>query len=188
MIHLVSLDDLPPFVVDHLCRRLFMAYGVGCDHLGHVDAPRSASVDGGLDAMMVLRDAPEVNRYTDDRAVFLTVRPLAFPEGPVGIPPSDGFADLASGTALVTTAGLDRPGAAPGPDNEDAWIDFSDRLARRAVQQVGFLWGLHRCVDPRCAMYLPWPSAGVKPGAEADPTLCDFCRGKSEVRLDRTRS
>ena len=84
--------------------------------------------------------------------------------------------------------GLERPPSPPSPQNEDAWIDFSDRLSRRAVQQVGFLWGLHRCVDPRCAMYVPWSSAVSKASAEGDPTLCDFCRGKSETRLDRTRS
>ena len=181
MIRLAPDVGFPDFVVEHLCRRLFMAFGIGCEATDPVPQRQ-----GPVSVAEFLAEVPPAHAYEDDRSVFVLHAPLILPDGPLGVPPGTGWADKAAGLAVITADGLESPGSDVTPESEAAFTDYADRIARRAVQQVGLLWGLHRCLDVRCAMYVPWSPATAASAAE--PTLCDYCREKSEARLRRTRS
>ena len=189
MIHVATLDPIADFLVDQVCSRLYLAYGIGSEPVGTVALPEGCEAGEALLAWALLDRLPRLDeRISDDRTLVLTTRPLRFPEGPLGEPPAEGLADPKAGRAVVTTCGLQPPKRPLSAETEEAWGLHADRIARRAVQQVGFLWGLHRCLDARCAMATPWARRVVEGGYLTSTTLCEFCRTKSEARLEQTRS
>ena len=173
MIRIVTLNEFPPEVVDHVARRLNAAYGLGCEVQGDAELPEDA-----LDATQEAYDGPKLlaevdddtQSYADDKIVYLTTEPLSAPVGPMGKGPMDGFALYGGPKAVVTSAGLGVKGA---PSLEAG-------LAKRAAHHVGHLWDLHHCFDPRCAMHPGW-----SPGFAQYPevALCLFCREKSERKI-----
>jgi archaemetzincin len=177
VIHIVTISELPRLVVQQVCRRLFVNYGVGAEYAAHQPLARG----GDVDAVAMLSTGGKASSFADDKTLFLTDEPLTLPRGPMGVPPSGGYADPARGSAIVTTWGIELPKLRGGDEDEKAWLAFAEQVARRAVQQIGFLWGLHRCVEMRCAMTAPWL-------ADAPPALCDFCRERSEARIRLARS
>jgi archaemetzincin len=177
MIRLVTISDLPDLVVTAVCRRLFTTFGVGAEPTER-RAPPPGEI---LDAARFLQTQRPASAFADDQTLFLTDAPVSLPSGPLGAAPTGGYADPATGLAVVTTDGLKLPPAGAGEEDEQAWLAYADRVARRAVHQIGFLWGLHRCVDARCAMSPPW--VGDPP-----PALCDFCRDRTDTRVQRARS
>ena len=52
-------------------------------------------------------------------------------------------------------------------------------IARHALHQIGHLWDLHHCLDPRCAMYPSWTPSF----ATGEALFCPFCREKSEQKI-----
>jgi archaemetzincin len=167
VIRLVSLDPLDPEVLQKLTRVLFQAYGLGCEHVGEMEAPASALRGESIDAVEFLKVAPEVKSFADDKVLFLTGRALSGRELPSGKGPTPGFSLFGGPSGIVTAHGL------PKGDG------LLKRLAKQAVHELGHLWELHHCLDPRCAMYAPWAPAF----ANGEPTLCTFCREKSEGRI-----
>ncbi len=182
MIHLVTLDAFAEPTVAQVRSRLYLAYGVGCEHGGRVKDPIPRK-KARFDAEKLLSAAPPFEVYADDRVVYLTLAELELPAGPLGTAPSQGFATPRTGCAVVSGADLIAP-PENTPDDDEAWLTYGDHLGRRAVQQIGFLWGLRRCLDHHCAMAVPWAEEVSK----NDATLCEFCRGKSEILLHRARS
>jgi len=182
MMHLVSLDPLQEITVDQIRSRLYLAFASGCEHAGaHPDpSPRRG---GTFDVRELLSAPPPFESHSDDRLLYLTGAPLTPQEGPLGAPPIFGFASLDLGRAVVTSAGLFMPEAGTDPEDE-AYATLGEQIGRRAVQQMGFLWGLRRCVDPRCAMAIPWLEGQTR----EDASLCEFCRDRSEILLSRVRS
>ena len=173
MIRIVTLNDIPPDVVEHVARRLHAAYGMGCEVEGEAGLPKSALDDeqGGYDGPKLLADVDdETQLYADDKIVYLTSEPLTAPPGPMGKGPMDGFAQQGGGKAVVTAHGL-------GGKGQPA-LDAG--LAKRAAHHVGHLWDLHHCYDQRCAMHPGWA-----PGFAQYPevALCLFCREKSERKI-----
>jgi hypothetical protein len=62
--------------------------------------------------------------------------------------------------------------------------ELAMREARHAMQEVGHAFGLHHCLDPRCAMYPQWtPSYPA-----GDASFCTFCRDQSEQKIRQTKS
>jgi len=173
MIRIVTLNDFPPDVVDHVARRLNAAYGLGTEIEGEADLPESALDDSqeAYDAPKLLNEVDdEVQAYADDKILYLTTEPLSGPPGPMGKGPMDGFALYGGGKAVVTSHGLGAKGAAP----------LESGLAKRAAHHVGHLWELHHCFDPRCAMHPGWSSWFVQ---YVEVALCLFCREKSERKI-----
>ena len=56
MIRLVTLDAYDPKVVDRLCKVLYTAFGVGCEHAG--DMPLPAGQSEPFDAETLLQALP----------------------------------------------------------------------------------------------------------------------------------
>ncbi len=181
MIRIVTLDPVDPTDLAFLTRTLYQAFGLGTEYAGERQLPAGLEgKDGRVDALRLLREAPPVRTYADDKIVYLTAAPLSLPEGPLGEPPCWGFADYGKDRALVSTARLPARGA-----TEASVEAFHRRLSREAIHAVGHLWDLHHCVDSRCAMHPSWsPTLPASP--EMD--LCAFCREKSErkIRLAKT--
>jgi archaemetzincin len=167
VIRLVSLDPLDPEVLTKLTRVLFQAFGLGCEHIGEAAPPSSANNADAIDAVEFLKSAPEVKSFADDKVIFLTGRPLAGRDLPSGKSPTPGFSLFGGATAIVTSHGLPKGDA------------LLKRLAKQAVHDLGHLWELHHCLDPRCSMYAPWAPAF----ANGEAVLCTFCREKSEARI-----
>ncbi|HYO67928.1 MAG TPA: hypothetical protein VEU33_17810, partial [Archangium sp.] len=89
-----------------------------------------------------------------------------------GKAPTPGFAQYNKSRAIISTHGY-----------KDLEASFKP-VARNALQQIGHLWGLHHCLDPRCSMYPPWtPSFSA-----GEATFCTFCRDKSEQKLRLAKS
>ena len=167
MIRLVTLDPFEPEVVQKLSRVLFQAFGLGCEYVGDAEPPPSAVHGETLDAVRFLEAAPEVKSFADDKVVYLTGRALAGRDLPSGKGPTPGFSLYGGPSAIVTSHGLPKGDA------------LLKRLAKQAVHDLGHLWELHHCLDPRCSMYAPWAPTF----ANGEPVLCTFCREKSEARI-----
>jgi len=182
VIHLVTLDPFPEPVVGQVRSRLYLAFGVGCEHTGHHAAPIPRRADR-FDAAALLSAEPPFESYSDDRVLYLTSAELALPAGPLGVPPAHGFSLPKVRRAVVSSSRIAAPQPAT-PEEDEAWLTYGDRLGKHAVQQMGFLWGLRRCLDHHCAMATPWD----EDVADDDATLCEFCRKKSEVSLQGARS
>ena len=174
MIRVVTLDSFEAADIDALCKHLYQAFGIGCEHAGNVAFPEdaeAADVPGAYDAAKLLVEADAVKTFTDDKLVYVTRRRLSQPEGPLGRPPTFGFAQFGGERAVVTTAGLDLP---------DLSEELRKRLAKQGIHEVGHLWGLHTCLDAKCSMHPPWAEGF---GSNTEPVLCAFCREKSENRI-----
>jgi archaemetzincin len=170
VIRVVTLDSYEPKIIDRLCRLLFQAFGVGCDHAGELPVPAGQTAPFGAEALA--NAAPVPRLYADDRVLFLTARPLKPRTLISGVAPTDGFAQYGGQRALITTGGV-----------KD--VEASLKLvARHAMHQLGHCWDLHHCLDPRCAMYPPWT-----PSFSAGDAIFDtFCREKSEQKIRLAKS
>jgi predicted Zn-dependent protease len=52
------------------------------------------------------------------------------------------------------------------------------------MQEVGHTYGLHHCLDPRCAMYPQWtPSYAL-----GEASFCTYCRDSSDAKIRTTKS
>lgn len=170
MIRVVTLDEFDPKQLQNLCKTLYQAFGVGTEHTGEVRAPDGASEP--YDAAKLIETLPRVAAYADDKVLFLTMRKLAERDLPTGKAPTYGFAIQGKDKAIVSTH--------PKKNLEEALKPAS----RHAMHQVGHLWELHHCLDPRCAMYPPWTPSF----AAGEPTFCTFCREKSEQKIRLAKS
>jgi archaemetzincin len=170
VIRVVTLDEYDPKQLERFCQALYTAFGVGSEHSGSAAIP--AGLKEPLDAVAFMDKAPRVAAYADDKVVFLTRRKLAERELPTGRVPTYGFALQGKDKAVVSTH--------PKKDLEEG-LKYA---ARHAMHQVGHLWELHHCLDPRCAMYPPWtPSFQV-----GEAVFCPFCRDKSDQKIRLAKS
>ncbi len=175
MIRVVTLSKLDPNDVAALTRTLYRAFGVGTEHAGDQPLPAVPLTKGRADALALAAEAPRIRALADDKVLYLTDAQLSVPAGPLGEPPSYGFAEGSGRIAIVTLAKL--PARGVSESSIEAW---RRRLARESIHFLGHLWGLHHCPDPRCAMHPSWSQA-LAPTPDAD--LCTFCREKSEERV-----
>lgn len=173
MIHVMTLGEVAPEVVEHVCKRLFSAYGVGAEVAGEAELPEEAYDEerGGYLAPVLLKEAETVSSFADDKVLYVTNRPLLLPVGPMGPSPDTGFAIFGGDRAVVT----DHPPVGRKGDAADPEI-----FAKRAAHEVGHLFELHHCPEARCAMQPPWSEAFLENPAVL---LCPFCREKSERRI-----
>ncbi len=139
MIRVVTLDEYDPKVLQALCKVLYPAFGVGSEHSGQFPPP--AGLVEPFDAHKLLEQAPSVRAFSDDKVLYLTGRKLAPRKLLSGEAPTYGISKYGGQRALVSTAHMKNV-----PDNVKT-------VARYALQELGHTWGLHHCLDPRCAMY-----------------------------------
>jgi archaemetzincin len=171
MIRIVTLDEYDPLVLKALARSLYTAFGVGAEHSGTVTVPHGQQEP--YDANKLLDSLPKVQAFADDKVLYLTTRKLAPRKLVSGEAPTYGLARYNAQRCVVTSAHM--KGLAP--DNVKV-------LARHAMQEVGHAFGLHHCLDPRCAMYPQWTPS--YPAGEA--SFCTFCRDQSEQKIRQTKS
>jgi predicted Zn-dependent protease len=170
VIRLATFEPLDPKGLEKLQKTLYTAFGVGCEHSGDVDLP--SGFKEPLDAPKLLKDAPYIRAYADDKLLYLTTQKLKERVLPSGTGPTVGYCLYTGSKALVTLTGFSEQ------DND------VKRAGRRAMHQLGHLWELHHCLDPRCAMYPHW-TLGYD---AADATFCNFCRDKSEQKIRLAKS
>jgi len=171
MIRIVTLDEFDPLVLKGLARALYTAFGVGAETAGQVTAPHGQQEP--YDAHKLLDALPRVDAFTDDKVLFLTTRKLAPRKLVSGEAPTYGLSRYNQQRCVVTSAHL-----------KSLTPETVKTLARYAMQEVGHAFGLHHCLDPRCAMYAQWtPSFPV-----GEATFCNFCREQSEQKIRQTKS
>lgn len=174
MIRVVTLDAFEEGDVASLCKQLFQAFNIGCEFAGKLPLPEEAELpDGSYDAELLLHEAESVKLVADDKLLYLTHAKLQQPEGPVGRPPTYGHAQFAGQRAVSSTALFPK-------SLEEGSDEFKKRLAKQAIHDVGRLWELHTCIDPKCSMHTTWSEAFE---THPEPILCNFCREKSEERI-----
>jgi predicted Zn-dependent protease len=121
----------------------------------------------------LLRALPAVEAFADDRVLFLTRRELATRALESGPAPTNGLAEYHGQRCVVTVAGMG-----------DVRPDAIRTLARYAMHELGHTFGLHHCLDPRCAMYPHW----TRSFASGEASFCTYCREKSEQRVRQGKS
>jgi predicted Zn-dependent protease len=166
----MTLDEFDPQLVAKFCRTLYTAFGVGCENAGPVELPKSFSEP--LDAARLLEEAPSVRVYADDKRLYLTTRKLKDRELPSGRAPTQGYSEYGKDRAVISTFGM-----------KD--LEASLKLVgRHALHQLGHIWEVHHCLDPRCALYPPWTPSF----AQGEPSFCTFCRDRSDqkIRLEKS--
>src|SRR5262249_43966272 len=72
VIRLVTLDPYDPKVVDRLCKVLYTAFGVGCEHAGDMSLPPGQHEP--FDAQELMKALPSPRAYADDKVLYLTSR------------------------------------------------------------------------------------------------------------------
>lgn len=176
MIRVVTVEEeeIDPALLARLCTLLFQAYGIGCEPTDEGVLPRLAA-KGPIDAEDFLDEARCAGALSDDKILFVTARPLRARTLPSGEVPTQSQSLIAEGRAIVSTHGLD------DGDRER----FVKRLGKHAIHEVGHLWGLHHCLDGRCALYPIWTPAFA---AAELPQLCAFCREKSDAKIRLAKS
>ncbi len=170
MIRVVTLDAYDDKQLAKFSRTLYTAFGVGSEHSGQKDVP--AGMSEPLDAEKLITEIKGVRAYEDDKVLFITSRKLKDRELAGGKAPTTGYAQYNQSRAIISTHGYKDLEAAFKP------------VARNALQQIGHLWGLHHCLDPRCSMYPPWTPSF----AQGEPIFCTFCREKSEQKIRLAKS
>jgi predicted Zn-dependent protease len=176
VIRIVTLAAYDEGDITHLSKTLYRSFGVGTEHVGERPLPKKgAREDGRYDVIKLLDDAPPVRAYADDKVLYITDVELAIPKGPLGEPPTWGYAEQGGDRAIISTFRFKPRGVT------EASIEvFRRRLARESIHFIGHLWDLHHCYDARCAMHPSWsPTLPDDPEFELD----SFCRDKSERRI-----
>jgi archaemetzincin len=171
VIRVVTLDSFDEKQIAKLCQTLYTAFGVGSEHSGQLEVPAGIS-ETPLDAERLLAELKGVRAYEDDKVLFITSRKLKERELASGKVPTPGYAIYNKARAIISTHGY--------KDLETAFKP----VARNALQQLGHLWGLHHCLDPRCSMYPPWTPSF----SQGEASFCTFCREKSEQKLRLAKS
>ena len=170
MIRVVTLDELDPKLVKDLCKVLYTAFAVGSEHSGSLPAP--AGLNEPYDAGKLLAAAPAVRAFQDDKILYLTNRKLASRKLFTGEAPTLGVSLYNGQRALLSTAGVKNL-------NENVKV-----VARYALQELGHCFGVHHCLDPRCAMYPHWtPSFPL-----GEATFCVFCREQIDQKVRVAKS
>ena len=171
MIRIFTLDEFDPALLKALTKSLYTAFGVGSEHSGAVTVPHGQQEP--YDANKLLDAMPRVQALADDKVLFLTSRKLAVRKLVSGEAPTFGLSRYGQQRAVITTSTI--KGLAP---------DNVKLLARYAMQEVGHTYGLHHCLDPRCAMYPQWtPSYAL-----GEASFCTYCRDSSDAKIRTTKS
>lgn len=177
MIRVVLLSEFEDEDMDVVLSGLRKVYGVGAE-IGRRTTLPSEAYDpkaDAYDALATIAEAQAVRTFGNDKILFLCDRPLSLPVGPMGAGPVDGFAHFTDVKGIATSAGLEEL------DGEGKFT-LADGLAKRAVRQVGHLFGLHHCHDARCSMLPGWLEGFHQ---NSDAVLCTFCRDKSESIIEQ---
>ena len=170
MIRVVTLESYDPKHVELLCKTLYQSFGVGAEHEGELPLP--SGLTEPYDAEDLLARAPKVTLYADDRILYVTPRKLKDRHLASGTVPTPGFSIYGGNKAVISTHGV---------KDLEAGIKL---VGRNALQQLGHLWELYHCLDPRCSMYPPWTPSFVT----GDAIFCTFCRDKSEAKIRLAKS
>jgi predicted Zn-dependent protease len=170
VIRVWTLDSFDDKQLAKFNRTLYTAFGVGSEHSGSAEVP--AGMPEPLDAEKLLQEVKGIRSYKDDKVLLLTTRKLKERELPSGVAPTSGFAWHGKDRAVLSIA--------PHKDLETGFKP----VARHALHQLGHLWELHHCLDPRCSMYPPWTPSF----AQGEPIFCTFCREKSEQKIRLAKS
>lgn len=170
MIRVATFDEYEPPVLKQLCKVLFQAFAVGTEHVGMVSLPPGLSEP--LNPRELLAKAPAVQAYQDDKVLYVTASKLAPRKvGNIEVP-TTGVSEYGHQRALISTAHIKNI-------NDNVTL-----MARFALQEIGHTWGVHHCLDHRCAMYPPWTPSFL----EGDATFCTFCREASEQKIRLAKS
>lgn len=171
MIRIVTLDEYDPPILKALGKALYTAFAVGAEHSGSVTIP-PGQVEP-YDANKLLDTLPKVQAFADDKVLYLTTRKLSPRKLISGEAPTAGTSRYKSQRAILSSSVI----KSLNPDTVKT-------LARYAMQEIGHAFGLHHCLDPRCAMYPSWTPS--YPQGEA--SFCVFCRDTSEAVIRQTKS
>ncbi len=170
MIRIFTLDEFDPALLKLLNKALYTAFGVGAEHSGNVTAPHGQQEP--YDANKLLDTLPRVTALADDKVLFLTSRKLAPRKLASGEAPTFGLSRYGQQRAVISTAPIKNV------------AENLKLLTRYAMQEVGHTYGLHHCLDPRCAMYPPWTPSY----ANGESIFCTYCRDSVDAKIRTTKS
>jgi len=164
VIRVVTLDEYDQKQLEKFVKTLYTAFGVGAEHSGSIEFPPGFAEP--FDAPVLLKELRKVRSFADDKLLYLTRKKLKERVLLSGTVPTQGFSDYGT-RALVSTHGFKDLETSAKP------------IGRHVLHQLGHLWELHHCLDPRCSMYPPWTPSF----SQGDSSFCTFCRDKSEQKI-----
>jgi len=168
MIRIACFEKYEPKFLNALRRHLFTSFGIGCELAGQVTWPSETEASQGpVDGYWLLAQAPHVDCFPMDRILYLTQRKLKNRKLLTGELPTLGLSQPQKMRALLSL---------PPPEKLET---LQKQIFRLAIAELGHCFGLHHCLDPRCAMYPPW----TLPQVNAEATFCSFCRLLSERHI-----
>lgn len=170
MIRIFTLDEFEPPVLAHLSKSLYAAFGVGAEVSGQLSVPTNMSEP--YEAHALLDSLPKVHALADDKILFVTSKKLATRKLVSGDAPTFGLSRYGFQRAIVSTASLKN------------LAENGKLFARFAMQEVGHTFGLHHCLDPRCAMYPQWTPSYLN----GDSIFCTYCRDSADAKIRTTKS
>jgi archaemetzincin len=170
VIRVVTVDEFDDKQLKKFCQVLYAAFGIGCEHSGL--SPIPGDQHEPFDGYKLMESVKPGLAYADDKVLYLTSRKLKDRVVPSGTVPTLGCAKYGMDKAIMTTLGT------------QGLEEGIKHVGRHALHQVGHLWELHHCLDPRCSMYPTWtPSFPL-----GDAIFCNYCREKSERKIRLAKS
>jgi len=170
MIRIACFEEYEPKFLHALRRHLYTSFGIGCELAGLVPWPPENKEP--VDGYALLSLAPKVDGLPADRTLYLTQRKLRPRKLLAGELPTLGLSQPKNMRALLSL-----------PSHEELEPQLK-HIFRMAIAELGHCFGLHHCLDPRCAMYPPWTLSQNN----AEAVFCSFCRILSERHIRAQKS
>ncbi|MEW5876059.1 MAG: archaemetzincin family Zn-dependent metalloprotease [Candidatus Zixiibacteriota bacterium] len=163
----IPLGDLDFYQANKLAAALSVTFSAGVDILQGLDLPDEAENQerGQFYSTVILSKLELIRQNPTERILGLTEEDLYIPTTPYVY----GEADPASGCAVVSFFRMRQEFF--GMPEDDKLI--YQRLVKEAIHQVGQLYQLNGCNNPRCVMYRSRSMSDTD--AKADK-FCDICR------------
>ncbi|MCL2012816.1 MAG: hypothetical protein FWG75_08535 [Cystobacterineae bacterium] len=170
MIRIAHFEEYEPKFLRALQRHLYTSFGLGCEQAGCVPWPlENREPNSPVDGLLLLNTAPKIDGLPSDRTLYLTQRKLQTRKLLTGELHTSGLSQYKGMRALLSL-----------PPHEEL-ERLQKQIFRLAIAELGHNFGLHHCLDPRCAMYPPW----TLPQASTEASFCNFCRALSERYIRR---
>jgi len=163
----IPLGDLDFYQINKLAAALSVAFSAGVDILQGADVPDEAENEqrGQYYSTVILTKLELMRQGENEKLLAITEEDLYIPTMPYVF----GEADPVSGCAVVSFYRMRQEFY--GDAEEDQQV-FS-RALKEAINQVGQLYNLVKCTNPRCVMY--HSKSMVDTDTKADK-FCDNCR------------
>ncbi|MBI5869080.1 MAG: archaemetzincin family Zn-dependent metalloprotease [candidate division Zixibacteria bacterium] len=163
----IPLGDLDFYQVNKLAANLSVVFSAGVDILQGVDLPEEAENEQRSQyySTVILTKLELMRQGESERLLGITEEDLYIPT----VPFVYGEADPAAGCAVISFYRMRQEFYGESEDDQQIF----SRALKEAITQVGRLYQLGHCSNPRCVMYHSKSMVDIDTKADK---FCDNCR------------